>query len=136
MVLTSGVECTPPGHPEFSPDSRSEFHAAAREVYKTSTNLTADQKIVAEYWADGAGATGTPPGHWIAIVGQLAVLGYQIPLQPPAPRDLHPGLHRPHLAAIHHDPALPDLYLRAFHAVGGGRRGPHRDVRDQGVQRH
>ena len=27
---------------------------------------------MAEYWADGTGATGTPPGHWIAIVGQLA----------------------------------------------------------------
>jgi len=45
---------------------------AAVEVYQTGLNLTAEQKTVAEYWADGAGATGTPPGHWIAIIGHLA----------------------------------------------------------------
>src|SRR6266498_3655680 len=26
----------------------------------------------ADFWADNAGATGTPPGHWIALVGQIA----------------------------------------------------------------
>ena len=34
--------------------------------------LTEEQKTIALYWADGAGATGTPPGHWIAIVSQIA----------------------------------------------------------------
>jgi hypothetical protein len=72
MVLASGAECAPPGPPEFSPDSGSEFHAAALEVYQTGLALTAEQQTIAEYWADGAGVTGTPPGHWIAIVGQLA----------------------------------------------------------------
>jgi hypothetical protein len=62
----------PPGHPEYSTASESEFYTAALEVYQTGLNLTAQQKTAAEYWADGAGATGTPPGHWIAIVGQLA----------------------------------------------------------------
>ena len=37
-----------------------------------SLNLTAEQQTIAQYWADGADATGTPPGHWIAIVGQIA----------------------------------------------------------------
>ena len=72
MILASGAECTPPGHPEFSTDSRSEFYAAALEVYQTGLTLTAEQQTIAQYWADGAGATGTPPGHWIAIVGQIA----------------------------------------------------------------
>jgi membrane-associated phospholipid phosphatase len=72
MVLTSGAECAPSGPPEFSPDSGSEFHTAALEVYQTGLALTAEQQTIAEYWADGAGATGTPPGHWITIVGQLA----------------------------------------------------------------
>jgi membrane-associated phospholipid phosphatase len=72
MVLASGAECAPPGHPEFSTDSSSEFYAAALEVYTTGLNLTAEQQTIAEYWADGAGATGTPPGHWTAIVGQIA----------------------------------------------------------------
>jgi PAP2 superfamily len=72
MVLTSGSECAPPGHPEFSDDLGSAFGAAVLEVYHTGLTLTEEQKTSAEYWADGAGATGTPPGHWIAIVGQIA----------------------------------------------------------------
>ncbi|PYS95073.1 MAG: hypothetical protein DMF50_10435 [Acidobacteria bacterium] len=72
MVLKSGGECPPPGHPVFSTDAGSAFRAAALEVYETGLGLTDEQKTVADYWADGAGATGTPPGHWIAIVGQIA----------------------------------------------------------------
>ena len=72
MVLSSGADCPPPGHPVFSTDSGSEFYAAALEVYNTNLTLTADQKTIADFWADNAGTTGTPPGHWIAIVGQLA----------------------------------------------------------------
>ena len=34
--------------------------------------LTVEQQTIASYWADGPGATGTPPGHWMAIVSQLA----------------------------------------------------------------
>jgi membrane-associated phospholipid phosphatase len=48
------------------------FYANALEVYQTNLNLTDEQTTIAQYWADNAGATGTPPGHWIAIVGQLA----------------------------------------------------------------
>jgi hypothetical protein len=72
MVLTSGEECYPPGHPVFSTDPDSDFYAAGQEVYHVGLGLTAEQKMIADYWADGAGATGTPPGHWIAIVSQIA----------------------------------------------------------------
>jgi membrane-associated phospholipid phosphatase len=72
MVLVSGAECAPPGLPEFSVDSGSEFYAAALKVYTAGLNLTEEQQTTAKYWADGAGATGTPSGHWIAIVGQIA----------------------------------------------------------------
>jgi PAP2 superfamily len=72
MVLSSGEECAPPGHPAFSTDSGSAFHAAALEVYTTGLTLTAEQQTIAAYWSDAAGATGTPSGHWIAIVGQIA----------------------------------------------------------------
>jgi hypothetical protein len=41
-------------------------------VYNVGRSLTDEQKAIAGYWADGAGATGTPPGHWIAIVSQLS----------------------------------------------------------------
>lgn len=60
MVLASGAECAPPGHPEFSTDTRSKFYAAALEVYQTRLTLTAEQQTIAQYWADGADATGTP----------------------------------------------------------------------------
>ena len=72
MVLTSGEECPPPGHSAFSTDPVSDFHAAAMEVYNVGLGLTDEQKTIADYWSDGAGATGTPPGHWIAIVSQIA----------------------------------------------------------------
>jgi len=72
MVLGSGDECAAPGNPTFSTDPSSEFYAAALEVYNTGVNLTPEQKTIAGYWADGAGSTGTPPGHWIALVGQIS----------------------------------------------------------------
>ena len=62
MVLTHGAECPPPGHPAFSTDFQSRFSAAALEVYRTGLNLTDEQKTIANYWADGAGQTGTPRG--------------------------------------------------------------------------
>jgi PAP2 superfamily len=72
MVLTSGEECAPPGHPEFSTDPGSAFYAAAFEVYETSLTLTDEQRTIAQYWVDGVGTTGTSSGHWVAVVGQIA----------------------------------------------------------------
>ena len=72
MVLESATECAPPWHPGFSTDPDSTFYAAAFEVYQTGLNLTDAQKTIAQYWADGVGATGTSSGHWMAIVGQIA----------------------------------------------------------------
>jgi membrane-associated phospholipid phosphatase len=71
FVLTSGDECAPPPPPAYSTDPASEFYAQATEVYHTNLHLTAAQQTIALYWADNPGTTGTPPGHWIAIVGQL-----------------------------------------------------------------
>jgi len=72
LVLTSSDECAPPPPPTYSTDPASEFDALALEVYSTNLTLTDEQIPIANYWADSAGATGTPPGHWIAIMGQLA----------------------------------------------------------------
>ena len=63
MVLTSGQECPPPGHPPFSTDTGSDFYAAGLEAYQVGVGLTAAQKTIADYWSDGPVATGTPPGH-------------------------------------------------------------------------
>jgi len=72
LVLPSSEACAPPPPPTYATDPASEVYALALEVYRTSLALTEEQTTIAQYWADGAGATGTPPGHWIAIMGQLA----------------------------------------------------------------
>jgi len=72
FVLSSGAECAPPPHPAYSEDPASQFFHDAKEVYDTVNTLTPEQQTIAKYWADGPGTTGTPPGHWIAIVGQIA----------------------------------------------------------------
>jgi hypothetical protein len=72
MVLSSGEACAPPPHPPYSEDPASEFYAQAFAVYHTSQTLTAEQQTIVRYWADNMGATGTPAGHWMAIMGQLA----------------------------------------------------------------
>jgi hypothetical protein len=72
MVLTSGGECPPIAHPAFSTNNGSDFYNAALEVYDVGLGLTIEQKTIADFWSDGPAATGTPPGHWIAIVSQIA----------------------------------------------------------------
>jgi membrane-associated phospholipid phosphatase len=72
MVLTSGGECAPPGPPAFTSNTASGFHAAALEVYTVAAGLDRQQEAIAEFWADNPGDTGTPPGHWIDIVSQVA----------------------------------------------------------------
>jgi len=72
FVLTSGDACAPPPPPVYSTTPTSVFYANALEVYDTSLTLTEEQQTIALYWADNPGGTGTPPGHWIAIVGQIA----------------------------------------------------------------
>ena len=56
-----------PGMPyTYSTQSGSTYYGQVQEVYSTSRSLTAAQRAVALYWADG-GQTITPPGHSISI---------------------------------------------------------------------
>jgi Domain of unknown function (DUF6851)/VCPO second helical-bundle domain len=49
-----------------SPD----FVAQARELIDLSANLTDEQKVIAEYWADGPRSE-LPPGHWNLFAQQV-----------------------------------------------------------------
>jgi hypothetical protein len=40
-------------------------------VYDTKSTLTDEQKTIAYYWADNAGESGTPVGHWMSIASQM-----------------------------------------------------------------
>lgn len=76
FVVTDGDECEPVGPPPFSTSTSSPWYAQALVVYSTTgdagAGLTTDQNNIARYWADNASATGTPPGHWVAITCQVA----------------------------------------------------------------
>jgi membrane-associated phospholipid phosphatase len=72
FVLRRWDECAAPAPPAYAIDSTSAFFAEARAVRETVSKLTPEQRAIALYWADNAGESGTPPGHWIAIASQIA----------------------------------------------------------------
>lgn len=72
LVLQNGIACPLPPPPEYSDAPGSAFHDEALEVYEVSRTLTEDQKQIARFWSDDPMLSPTPPGHWIAIVLQIA----------------------------------------------------------------
>jgi hypothetical protein len=72
FAMPAGDTCTLPPPTEYSEDPASAFYAEAMEVYFTSQSLTDEQKQIARFWSDDAMLSYTPPGHWIAIMTQVA----------------------------------------------------------------
>lgn len=73
FAMPAGDTCTLPPPTDYSEDPASAFYAVAMEVYTTSQALTDEQKQIARFWSDDAMLSYTPPGHWIAIMMQVAV---------------------------------------------------------------
>ncbi|MEM9902164.1 MAG: DUF6851 domain-containing protein [Pseudomonadota bacterium] len=48
------------------------YRAQAEEVLQFSADLTTEQKVIAEFWADGP-RTEAPPGHWNQIAQDIAL---------------------------------------------------------------
>jgi hypothetical protein len=71
FVEANIVNTQPSGHPDYSTVVGSAFHTEALEVYQTTTTLTDEQKVIASFWSDDPGKTGTPPGHSISILTQI-----------------------------------------------------------------
>lgn len=65
-------QCQPTARPVYSEETDSQFYFEALDVYLTVKNLTADQQEIARFWSDDLGKTGTPPGHTISILTQIA----------------------------------------------------------------
>jgi len=72
LVLPEGDACPLPPPPAYSEDQSSPFHAEAMEVYEVSKSLTDEQKLIARFWSDDPMLSPTPPGHWVAIVFEIA----------------------------------------------------------------
>ena len=70
FVLRGAFDVDPGPPLAYSEDPRSEFFRDAREVYDTVNGLTAEQRAIALFWADGPG-TITPAGHTAAILRRI-----------------------------------------------------------------
>lgn len=71
FVLHTWDECAVDVPPDYAEGSDSPRYRDAREVFTTKSSLTPEQKEIALYWADNAGETGTPVGHWVSIAAQM-----------------------------------------------------------------
>lgn len=69
--MSAAEACAPPPPIEYSDRPGSAFWAQVDTVYRTSLELTDEQRTIALHWADNPGNTGTPPGHWVSILRQV-----------------------------------------------------------------
>ncbi len=70
--ITANVEGTiPPPPPKYSLEEDSKFFIETKEVYDAVTNLTEEERTIAEFWSDDPGLTPTPPGHSVSILNQI-----------------------------------------------------------------
>ncbi len=72
FVLKSWDECPAPAPPAYAITNSSQLFKEAEELRVLRSSLTPEQRTVAYYWADNAGETGTPVGHWLSIANQMA----------------------------------------------------------------
>lgn len=70
-ALASPDSCAPAAPTPFSEEVGSPFYQEAMAVYEADLHLTAEQRVIANFWADNPRQTGTPPGHSISITRQL-----------------------------------------------------------------
>ncbi len=75
FILRAWNECPIVDPPAYSTDTASARYQDARLVYQTRQSLTPAQRATALYWADNAGETGTPVGHWVSIASEMVGRG-------------------------------------------------------------
>jgi PAP2 superfamily len=71
FVIKTAADCPVPPPPVYSEEVGSDFYKQGLEVYQISTAATQEQRQFALYWADDAGKTPTPAGHWVFITNDL-----------------------------------------------------------------
>ena len=71
FVLKNWDECAVAAPPEYAVDTAAAMFKDADLVRSTRGGLTPEQRATALYWADNAGESGTPVGHWLSIASQM-----------------------------------------------------------------
>lgn len=71
FVLKEPDECPAPPPAAYAESATAPMYAEAKRVYDATTALTDEQRAIALYWADNAGQSGTPVGHWLSIGSQM-----------------------------------------------------------------
>jgi membrane-associated phospholipid phosphatase len=71
FVVRDTSSCAVRPAPVWGRDSAAQLYREARAVYELSRTLTEEQRTIAYYWADNAGESGTPVGHWLSIAVQM-----------------------------------------------------------------
>lgn len=71
FVLSRWDECAVPTPPTYTTDTSSVLYRNARAVFDRKRTLTDDERTIAYFWADNAGESGTPVGHWLSIASQM-----------------------------------------------------------------
>jgi hypothetical protein len=71
FVMKAPDECAAPPPPEFGTTPGSPIFEEAKRVRDVGRALTEEQRLIALYWADNPGQTGTPIGHWLSIGSQM-----------------------------------------------------------------
>ena len=71
FVLKKWDECPAPEPPAYSADTTSPMYRDAQVVRETRVHMTPENRAIAFYWADNAGESGTPVGHWTSIASQM-----------------------------------------------------------------
>jgi hypothetical protein len=71
FALKDGTACPALPPPVYSEGTDSDFYREAYEVYETVSRRDPQEVEIARFWADDPGRTTTPPGHWVAILGQV-----------------------------------------------------------------
>lgn len=73
FTMTSSSQFQPPAPPALDSAAWAVAFNEVKELGSaTSATRTADQTQIARYWADNAGVSYTPPGHWNEIAVDLA----------------------------------------------------------------
>ncbi|WP_374641273.1 vanadium-dependent haloperoxidase [Tabrizicola sp.] len=72
FAMPASNACALPPPPPYSEAPDSDFYLAALEVRDAVAGLTEEQRLIARFWSDDPMLSPTPPGHWIAILLDIA----------------------------------------------------------------